>query len=74
MSASNQHRRLSPVRACVLLIVVSLTVCTALFAEEKLPAQSGLSHSFSPSPHSTPLLTANVDHSWLADVAEIQRF
>lgn len=47
MSASNQHRRLSPVRACVLLIVVYLTVCAALFAEDvKLPTPSELRQLF----------------------------
>ena len=34
MSASNRHYRLSPVRACVALIVVYLAVCAALFAED----------------------------------------
>jgi hypothetical protein len=34
MSASNPHRRFSPVRACVLLIVVYLAVCAALFADD----------------------------------------
>lgn len=47
MSASNQHLRLSPVRACVLLIVVYLTVCAALFAEDvKPPARSEWSQLF----------------------------
>jgi hypothetical protein len=34
MSRPTRHRRLSPVRACVLLIVVYLAVCAALFAED----------------------------------------
>ena len=47
MSASNQHLRLSPVRACVLLIVVYLTVCAALLAEDvKLSTPSELSRMF----------------------------
>ena len=47
MSASTQHRRLSPVRACVLLIVVYLTVCAALFADDgRLPARSEWSQLF----------------------------
>lgn len=46
MSKSPKHRRLSPVRACVLLIVVYLAVCAALFAEEKLPARTEWSQSF----------------------------
>ena len=47
MSASNPHLRLSPVRACVLLIVVYLTVCAALLAEDvKLSTPSELSRMF----------------------------
>ena len=47
MSASNQHLRLSPVRVCVLLIVVYLTVCAALFAEDvKLSTPSELKQLF----------------------------
>ena len=46
MSASHEHRRLSPVRACVLLIVVYLTVCAALFAEEKPTVPSEWSRLF----------------------------
>ncbi len=46
MCEATQHRRLSPVRACVLLIVVYLAVCAALFAEEKPPIPSEWSRLF----------------------------
>lgn len=47
MTASNPHRRFGPVRACVLLIVVYLAVCAALFAEDvRLSTPSELKQLF----------------------------